>query len=81
MYICWCPCLSKARLSTHGHVYMSNVSHSAGGLFRCEVSGEAPDFLTVYAERELKVVSESILVKESFLLFDFLSRIPVFRRQ
>ena len=44
--------------STRGHVHISNVSHEAAGLFRCEISAEAPEFRTVYGEKEIKVVSE-----------------------
>ncbi|KAF2359223.1 Immunoglobulin-like domain [Trinorchestia longiramus] len=43
--------------SSHGQVLITDVTHGAAGLFRCEISAEAPAFRTVYGEKELKVVT------------------------
>ncbi|KAF2358582.1 Immunoglobulin-like domain [Trinorchestia longiramus] len=46
-----------AHRSTGGSVRLENVTLGAAGLFRCEVSAEAPTFKTVYGEKELRVIA------------------------
>nr|XP_042904813.1 uncharacterized protein LOC122270638 [Parasteatoda tepidariorum] len=41
--------------SFEGHIYMSRTDINSEGIYRCEVSTEAPFFRTVKGEREMKV--------------------------
>ena len=47
--------------SREGHVHITNVSLSASGIFRCEASGDAPEFKIGRKEKELKVFGEYTL--------------------
>ncbi|GBM04304.1 hypothetical protein AVEN_146183-1 [Araneus ventricosus] len=39
-------------------VYLRNVDLNSAGVYRCEVSAEAPEFQTVEAEKEMKVLGK-----------------------
>lgn len=62
--------MMQAVESSMGTIHIQNISHGAAGLFRCEVSAEAPAFKTVYGERELRVVSEYYFISKSELIFN-----------
>lgn len=39
-------------------MYLKHVDLSSEGIYRCEVSGEEPDFATVEKEKEMKIYRE-----------------------
>lgn len=55
--------------SNESVVTIRNAQSSNTGKYRCEVSGEAPDFETDYREAHMSVVG----IKNSFLSFNFYS--------
>ncbi|XP_035211426.1 uncharacterized protein LOC118185645 isoform X2 [Stegodyphus dumicola] len=45
--------------SSNGSVYIRNVSRSTAGIYKCEVSADAPSFQTVSAEKPMAVEESS----------------------
>ncbi|GFS97589.1 ig-like domain-containing protein [Nephila pilipes] len=41
--------------SSNGSVYIRDISHLTAGIFKCEVSADAPSFQTVSAEKSMSV--------------------------
>ena len=50
-----------SRESQRGRVRIRNVTMSAGGKYRCEISGEAPKFKTSFATADMMVVGECLV--------------------
>lgn len=64
--------------SSENVVVLSSVQLSSSGVYRCEVSGEAPSFETVTEHREMMVVGKlttSFIVIETRFFFEFLFEI------
>ncbi|GFY21011.1 ig-like domain-containing protein [Trichonephila clavipes] len=41
--------------SSNGSVYIRDISHLTAGIYKCEVSADAPSFQTVSAEKSMSV--------------------------
>jgi hypothetical protein len=52
-----------------GRVLLRNVTAAAEGVYKCEVSTEAPYFDTDYEEANLSVVGKSIIQISNFFIF------------
>ena len=54
-----CVCLQpQMQHSNESVVSLRSVTHASAGTFRCEVSGEAPDFETDYREANMSVIGK-----------------------
>lgn len=53
--------MSAAAASTAGRVLLQNVTSAAEGVYKCEVSTEAPNFDTDYKESNLSIIGELFL--------------------
>ncbi|PRD30560.1 UNVERIFIED_CONTAM: hypothetical protein NCL1_26094 [Trichonephila clavipes] len=51
-------------------VYLRHVDLNSAGVYRCEVSAEAPEFQTVEAEKEMKVLGKGFRITFSVDLSD-----------
>ncbi|XP_054721507.1 uncharacterized protein LOC129231253 isoform X2 [Uloborus diversus] len=45
--------------SKNGSVYIRDISHLTAGIYKCEVSADAPSFQTVSAEKNMAVLESS----------------------
>jgi hypothetical protein len=52
-----------------GRVLLRNVTAAAEGVYKCEVSTEAPYFDTDYEEANLSIVGKSIIQISNFFIF------------
>lgn len=75
IFVCW---WMKAQEETRsrlfaaplaGRVLLRNVTAAAEGVYKCEVSTEAPYFDTDYEEANLSVVGKSIIQISNFFIF------------
>ena len=58
--------------SREGRVRIRNVTLSAEGTLRCEISGEAPEFHTEFKDVDMTVVGESLAGYESIFPWSYI---------
>lgn len=57
--------------SSNGSVYIREISHLTAGIYKCEVSADAPSFQTVSAEKPMAVQGKTKSLSSTTLILLF----------